>query len=155
MESVLSIHCRGSARRYQGHRTLPATDSLLVPASPSVNSPVGENAVDPAFQDRRNTKPPERKGEDEEIRRLEFPHLRLQRGRKTLMSARVMFFVLGFEIHRIGRRQKIAPIRNRIEAHSVEIRKRHPMSGLLERLLGRAGQRAAKAFRFGMSVNDE
>ena len=121
----------------------------------TVDPPHGKDPIHPPLEDGGQAKPPERELEDQQIGRLQFLHLLLQlRGEAALLGGSQLF-ELQLEKIGIAGGSEVAPIRDGIKAHGIEIAGHHSVARLLQRPDGVAEEGTVETFGFGMGIDDK
>jgi len=152
----LGIDRRLAADGDGAHRSLAEEDAAVVPLATAVSATArGEDTIDPALEDRRQSEPPQWELQNQYIAPEEPVHLRLDVRRKSVVRGSVGLFALLPVVRRIVHSHKVPAVRHRVEAHRVEVRDGNVVSRCSQRVRRLACHRAVEALRFRVGMNDE
>src|SRR5579859_5990971 len=117
--------------------------------------PGSEYAVNPALENRRRSKPPQWKLQNQHVAPKQLVHLGLNVRGKTVVRGGMGLFGLLPKPLGVLDGQEIAPVGHWIETHGVEVGDDDVMTGRVKRTGGLARHRAVEAHRLMVGVNDK
>ncbi len=146
--------CRAAGGEAQ-QRPLAAKLAALVDMALTVDPPHGKDPIHPPLENSGQAKPPERELEDQQVGRLQLLHFLLQLRGETALLGGSQLFELQLEKIGIAGGSEVAPIRDGIKAHGIEIAGHHCVTRLLQRPDGVTEEGTVETFGFGMGMDDK